>query len=123
MEQIVILKTSRDEYDIRESAKVSYSVEELIERLENFPKGAKIVFSNDNGHTFGSIDGGTIRILNVETEEEEKERIRKEEEEDEKTTLVCPNCGSDNIYWSVRGHMRCMSCDAKFNKAKKVTLA
>jgi predicted RNA-binding Zn-ribbon protein involved in translation (DUF1610 family) len=59
----------------------------------------------------------------VETEEEEKERIRKEEEEDEKTTLVCPNCGSDNIYWSVRGHMRCMSCDAKFNKAKKVTLA
>ena len=121
MEQIVILKTSRDEYDIRESAKVSYSVEELIERLENFPKGAKIVFSNDNGHTFGSIDGGTIRILNVETKEEE--RIRKEKEEDEKTTLVCPNCGSDNIYWSVRGHMRCMSCDAKFNKAKKVTLA
>ena len=119
MEQIVILKTSRDEYDIRERVKVSFSVEELIERLENFPKGAKIVFSNDNGHTFGSIDGGTIRLLNVETKEEEEERIRKEEN----TTLVCPNCGSDNIYWSVRGHMRCMSCDAKFNKAKKVTLA
>lgn len=123
MEQIVILKTSRDEYNIRESAKVSYSVEELIERLENFPKDAKIVFSNDNGHTFGSIDGGSIRVLSVETKEEGEERIRKEEEEDEKTTLVCPNCGSDNIYWSVRGHMRCMSCDAKFNKAKKVTLA
>lgn len=117
MEQIVILKTSRDEYDIRESAKVSYSVEELIERLENFPKGAKIVFSNDNGHTFGSIDGGTIRILNVETKEEEEERIRKEEEEEENTHWICPNCkGEDTAVCSVDGGYMCMECGSKFKK-------
>ena len=73
MEQIVILKTSRDEYDIRESAKVSYSIEELIERLENFPKDAKIVFSNDNGYTFGCIGSSSIRALSVETNEEEEQ--------------------------------------------------
>ena len=81
MEQIVILKTSREEYDIRESAKVSYSVEKLIERLENFPKGAKIVFYNDNGFTFGSIGGTSISAISIETKEEEEERIRKEQEE------------------------------------------
>ena len=81
MEQIVILKTSREEYDVRESAKVSYSVEKLIERLENFPKDAKIVFCNDNGYTFGSIGGTSISAISVETKEEEEERIRKEQEE------------------------------------------
>ena len=81
MEQIVILKTSREEYDIRESAKVSYSVEKLIERLENFPKGAKIVFYNNNGFTFSSIGGTSISAISVETKKEEEERIRKEQEE------------------------------------------
>ena len=116
MEQIVILKTTREVYDIRNCTEHSYSVAELIERLEKFPKDVKVVFSNDNGYTFGGIDGGTIRIIDVETKEEEEERISKEEEED----LVCPNCESDNIYWSVRGHMRCMNCDATFKKGKKI---
>ena len=118
MEQIVILRTTRDKYDIRECAKHSYSVEQIMDILSRCPKDAKMVFSNDNGFSFGSIDGATIRVVEVETKEEEEERIRKEEEEEE--NLVCPNCESDNIYWSVRGHMRCMDCDAKFIKGKKI---
>ena len=118
MERIVILRTTRDEHDIRESAKYSYSVEQIMNVLSRCPKDAKIVFSNDNGFSFGSIDGAIIRIVDVETKEEEEERIRKEEEEEE--ILVCPDCESDNIYWSARGYMRCVDCDAKFKKGKKI---
>ena len=123
MDTIIKLITHREDYDIRDSAENALSVEQVIDILTYLPKDAKMVFCNDNGHTFAPVRRSTFVTEFVETKEEEEERIRKEEEEDEKTTLVCPNCGSDNIYWSVRGHMRCMSCDAKFNKAKKVTLA
>lgn len=123
METIIKVITSREDYDIRDSAECSLSVQDIIDRLECLPRNAKVVMSNDNGFTFAPFRESTFSQVEVETREEEEERLRKEEEEDEKTALVCPNCGSDNIYWSVRGHMRCMSCDAKFNKAKKVTLA
>ena len=66
---------------IRESDKVSYSVEKLIERLKNVPKGAKIVFYNNNGFTFSSICGTSISAISVETKEEEEEQIRKKQEE------------------------------------------
>lgn len=118
MEKIVILRTTRDNYDMRECAETSYSVEQIMDILSRCPKDAKVVFSNDKGYTFGELGVNTIRIVEVETKEEEEERIRKEEEEEE--NLVCPNCESDNIYWSVRGHMRCMDCDAKFKKGKKI---
>ena len=123
MDTIVKVFTTREDYDIRDSAKNALTIEEIIDVLTYLPKKAKVVLTNDNGHTFAPVRRSTFVTEYVETKEEEEERIRKEEEEDEKTALVCPNCGSDNIYWSVRGHMRCMSCDAKFNKPKKVTLA
>ena len=123
MDTIIKLITHREDYDIRDSAENALSVGQVIDILTYLLKDAKMVFCNDNGHTFAPVRRSTFVTEFVETKAEEEERIRKEEEEDEKTTLVCPNCGSDNIYWSVRGHMRCMSCDAKFNKAKKVTLA
>lgn len=123
MDTIVKVITTREDYDIRDSAENALTIEEIIEVLKFLPPKAKVVLTNDNGYTFAPIRRSTFVTEYVETKEEEEERIRKEEEEDEKTSLVCPRCGSDNIYWSVRGHMRCMSCDAKFNKAKKVTLA
>ena len=123
MDTIVKVITTREDYDVRDSAENALTIEEVIEVLKYLPQKAKVVLCNDNGHTFAPVRRSTFVTEYVETKEEEEERIRKEEEEDEKTTLVCPNCGSDNIYWSVRWHMRCMSCDGKFNKAKKVTLA
>ena len=123
MDTIVKVITTREDYDVRDSAENALTIEEVIEVLKYLPQKAKVVLTNDNGHTFAPVRRSTFVTEYVETKEEEEERIRKEGEEDEKTALVCPNCGSDNIYWSVRGHMRCMSCDAKFNKAKKITLA
>lgn len=123
MDTIVKVFTTREDYDIRDSAKNALTIEEIIDVLTYLPKKAKVVLTNDYGLTFAPVRRSNFVTEFVETKEEEEERIRKEEEEEKNTALVCPNCGSDNIYWSVRGHMRCMSCDAKFNKAKKVTLA
>lgn len=62
MEQIVTLKTSRDYYDAKECAEYSISVEELMEILSRCPNGAKVVFSNDNGYTYGIVDNNTIKV-------------------------------------------------------------
>ena len=72
MINIVILKTSRDSYDIRESADYSMTVGELINELKkNYDEDDKIVFSNDNGYTYGIIERESIDEECVETREEE----------------------------------------------------
>lgn len=81
MINIVILKTSRDSYDIRESADCSITVGELIRELKrNYDEDDKIVFSNDNGYTYGIIERESIDEERVETEDEEDDvaRIAKE---------------------------------------------
>ena len=71
MEKIAILKTNRSECSIKEAANDSITVRELIEYLENnLDPDSRIVFSNDNGYTYGYI---TERAVNEETWEEEPE--------------------------------------------------
>lgn len=118
MDTIVKVITTKEDYDIRDSAENALTIEEVIEVLKYLPPKAKVVLCNDKGYTFAPVRRSTFVTEYVETKEEEEERIRKEEEDEE--NLVCPNCESDNIYWSVRGHMRCMDCDAKFKKGKKI---
>lgn len=79
MEKIIKIKTSRDDYDIRDSAYSSISVGEVIEILENFPKEAKIVLSNDNDYIFGIIRKSSFKQVEVETYQEEKEREKEDE--------------------------------------------
>lgn len=75
MERIVTLNTNRSEYDIRDAAARSFTVRQLIEELEcNYDLDDKIVFSNDNGYTYGYIGAGYIDAHRVETHEEEAER-------------------------------------------------
>ena len=51
------------------------TVRELIDELEcNYNEDDKIVFSNDNGYTYGYIGAGYIDARRVETYEEEEER-------------------------------------------------
>ena len=71
MEKITILKTNRYEYSIKEAANNSITVRELIEYLQyNTDLDSRIVFSNDNGYTYGYI---TEDIVDEEFWEEEPE--------------------------------------------------
>lgn len=82
--RIVTLNTNRSEYDIRDAAARSMTVRELIDELEcNYNENDKIVFSNDNGYTYGYIGAGYIDTHRVETHEEENLREDMESLRDE----------------------------------------
>lgn len=62
--RIVILKTNRTYYDATECANDgTMTVSELINELENYPSDAKVMFSNDNGYTYGYIYERTIEEI------------------------------------------------------------
>ena len=82
MQKIVILNTTRTDYDIRDAADCSITVGELIEELRGYDEDYKVVFRNDNGYTHGSICTDDVDVTSVETREEEEERERREEEEE-----------------------------------------
>lgn len=74
MEKIAILKTNRSEYSIKEAANSSITVRELIEYLEdNLDPDSRIVFSNDNGYTYGYITESVVDEETLEEEPEEKD--------------------------------------------------
>lgn len=62
MKTIVTLKTNRDYYDAKECAENSMSVGEFMDMLSNYPSDAKIVFSNDNGYTYGVVGNIAIKV-------------------------------------------------------------
>ena len=81
MEKIAILKTNRSEYSIKEAADYSITVRELIEYLQdNLDLDMPIVFSNDNGYTYGYITESVVdeEFWEEEPEEEEEEWTREE---------------------------------------------
>ena len=69
--RIITIDTRRSDYSIKEAADDSITVDELIEELRNFPGDCKVVFKNDNGYTYGYIQGGDIDSEYLEPEEEE----------------------------------------------------
>lgn len=72
MIRIVTLNANRSEYDIRDAADCSMTVGELIDELKrNYNEDDKIVFSNDNGYTYGYVTEGYIDEHNVKSREEE----------------------------------------------------
>ena len=88
MIRIVTLNTNRSEYDIRDAAAHSMTVRELIDELEcNYNGDDKIVFSNDNGYTYGYVGAGYIDEQRVETREEEELRENMENLAEELTDL------------------------------------
>lgn len=83
MDKIVILKTNRSEYSVKEAANGSITVGDLIEILRNYHDlDAPIVFSNDNGYTYGYITESVVdeEFCEDEPEEEDLEMQRPEME-------------------------------------------
>lgn len=81
MEKIAILKTNRSEYSIKDAAYDSITVRELIEYLrDNLDLDSRIVFSNDNGYTYGYITERAVgeEFLDEEPEEENDEYTRED---------------------------------------------
>jgi copper chaperone CopZ len=89
MEQIVKLRTSADDYDIRDAAKYAITVDSLIDVLSRCPSDAKVVFSNGD-FTFAEVTPNSIRIVEVETYQEQADREEKEQKEEEKMDIQ--NC-------------------------------
>lgn len=67
-ERIIVLDTQRSDYNIKDAADASMTVEEFIEELRYLPMDSKIVFRNDGGYTYGYI---IDRYINSENYEEE----------------------------------------------------
>lgn len=81
MEKIVILKTNRSEYSVKEAANGSITVGDLIEILRNYHDlDAPIVFSNDGGYTYGYITESAVdeEFCEEEPEEEDDEYTRED---------------------------------------------
>lgn len=74
----IVLKTNRSYYNCEDAVADSISVRELKELLENYDEDAKIVFSNDNGYTYGYITESVVREIEFETAEETEEREYRE---------------------------------------------
>ena len=69
MNQIVALRTNRDYYDVREAAEYSLTVNELIDILSYYSGDTKVVFSNDNGYTYGVLSDNTVKNIRVRMNE------------------------------------------------------
>lgn len=69
MNQIVALRTNRDYYDVREAAEYSLTVNELIDILSYYSGDTKVVFSNDNGYTYGVVSDNTVKNIRVRMNE------------------------------------------------------
>ena len=88
MEKIIKLNTNRSEYDILEAAKSSITVRQFVdELLNNYDEDAKIVFSNDNGYTYGYVTECGIEEELVESREERERREKMEELDEELVEL------------------------------------
>jgi hypothetical protein len=73
--RIITLSTRRSDYSIKDAADESMTVEELIEELRYLPGDCKVVFSNDNGYTYGYIQDRDIDSEYIQSEEEEEDLV------------------------------------------------
>ncbi len=63
---IVTLEATRTDYSAKSAALRTLTVSELISYLEQYDEDTPVVFSNDNGYTYGSLSCGTVSDVEVE---------------------------------------------------------
>lgn len=66
----VLLNTRRTGYSIKQilDNKYTLTVQELMDYLSDFDPESPVVFSNDNGYTFGEIDGNSFDEVEIEND-------------------------------------------------------
>ena len=67
---IVTLEATRTDYSAEAAARRTMTVGELISSLEQYNENDPVVFSNDNGYTYGKITLECISDVELEPEEE-----------------------------------------------------
>ena len=78
MARALVFKTNRSYYGCETAVEDSISVRELKQLLENYDEDEKVVFSNDNGYTYGFITKSVVSEIEYETAEESDAREYRE---------------------------------------------
>lgn len=68
--KFLALQVTRDAYAPIEVGG-TFTVEELIEALQEFDMSLPVVFSNDGGYTYGALDSSTLREITYKESEPE----------------------------------------------------
>ena len=63
MEKIVKVSAYANTYNLRETAQDSMTVGEMIERLQDFPQDAKVVYQKDSGSIYCFFEYDSFREL------------------------------------------------------------
>ena len=66
---MVFFRTNKWGYS-PEQITVTMTVGELISHLRQYPDDAKVMYSNDSGYTYGSINASDITMKRVEMDDE-----------------------------------------------------
>ena len=66
----ILLNTKRTGYSVNQilDNKYTLTVQELIDCLSDFDPDSPILFSNDNGYTFGELNDYTIDEIEIEND-------------------------------------------------------
>lgn len=105
-ETFTILKTNRSEYNIKEAAVQSITVRELIDYLrDNADLDSRIVFSNDDGYTYGYITERVVGEQFYEEEVEEDDELTRQDMVDDIVRAIEKNGGQPipvRVVWLAR---------------------
>lgn len=73
MKTVLALNTNRSGYSPSQIGH-TMTVKQMIQKLENYPEDMSVMFSNDNGYTYGEITKWDFDIIeDVEDDEDEDE--------------------------------------------------
>jgi len=62
--EIVILKTTRSDYQAESAASCTLTVGDLISVLNQFDEKSPVIYCNDNGYTYGYIYENMVKSIN-----------------------------------------------------------
>ena len=68
--KVITLETRRTGYSVDQVVDKTITVGELRDYLENFDEDDFVMFSNDNGYTFGELTDSMVTVYEFDEEED-----------------------------------------------------